>query len=430
MTTSEFEEDVNDGEDRDERGRGSADRRYTSWGVVAAGGGGGRIASEFFVDDPTPGVDDRVVLMNTHPADIRLTIEQLSERAPDIEERFREHAFVFGSRDGAGNKFQHGRECVAEDADEVVRRLSSEVAAANALLYVCTLGGGTGNGTVPYLIRLLKGELDEGAYSGWMDGLNHVALAVWPYASESEHRQYNAVCGLSRLMLTPDRAQNADMVLLASNEHLGEASGDDVDRGVVNRKLSEAVSLMIAAGRRTDEVIDVEDYVSQPSDIGCFHFTFGLERGLSSAIGPKWLFEQAAESTYAPMDPATCRAVFGVIRAPREEVESRELTAATATRALDEWKREHDVSATGDATVVPAETDSRDALLLLGGFDLDELLANSWDQFESYRSQLAANQLLDSDNDATVEEVDTLAENLELYRRINSSTDRGDGGEP
>jgi cell division GTPase FtsZ len=436
MTTNE-RTDVVEPEDRqsddateraDSDAESGPESRYTSWGVVAAGGGGGRIASQFLIGDPTPGIGDRIVVMNTHPTDIRRTIEQLSDRVPDIEERFREHAFVFGSRDGAGNKFQHGRECVVEDADEIVRRLSDGIATANALLYVSTLGGGTGNGTVPYLVRQLNGEFSDEQYRGWMDGLNHVTLAVWPFAAESEHRQYNAVCGLSRLLLTPDREQNADMVLLASNEHLGSDGGQD--RDVVNSKLPDAVELMIAAGRRADEVVDVEDYVSQPSDINCFHFSFGLAKEKSPSIGPRWLFEQAAESTYVPMDVETCRAVFGVIRAPREDVESRKLTGAAATNALNEWKREHGISATGDATVIPAETDTRDALLLLGGFDLDRLLSGSMEAFQSYKSQLAGNQLLggSDEKNTTLDEIERLEENLEVYRRINSSTsDLGEG---
>jgi cell division GTPase FtsZ len=404
--------------------------RYTRWGVVAAGGGGGRIASEFLFADDMPGVEDRVVIMNTHPSDIRRAIEQFDDRARNVEETLQSHAFTFGSRDGAGNKFQHGRECAEEDVDVIVRQLSNSVAASNALLYVSTLGGGTGNGSIPYLIRQLSGDLDDDLRQGWMDGVKHLSMAVWPFASESPHRQFNAVCGLSRHLLTPQGTQNADMTILVSNEHLNRSiegyddSEENQNRERVNRMIPAAVNLMTAAGREADEVIDVEDYVSQPSDLGVFNFTFALtEDNPSPAIGPRTLFELASEQTYVPLDIETCRAVFGVIRAPREEVDDRTLTAASATAALDDWRRDMGIDSTGDATVIPRRDgkQTRDALLLLGGFDLDQLLAGSLDDYEAYKERIQAAQMLQSGNDETIEEVERLERNLRLYRKQNSS---------
>jgi hypothetical protein len=272
-------------------------------------------------------------------------------------------------------------------------------------------------------------------------------------------------------MMRPSGVQNADMTLLVSNEHLSRAdSGDEADRirdeggavadadgarprgrrgrngggsgdggspnpaavdtergsltgrDRVNRLVPPAVELMTAAGRDGDEIIDVEDYVSQPSDLGVFHFTFGLATDMHHTLGPEPLFDNASENTYAPLDLETCRAVFGVVRVPPSDLDDRSVTATSATAGLDAWRDLHGIDATGDATVVPRHDgkNTRDALLLLGGFDLDPLLDDRLDAYESHKRKIEERQTFQADSEIDVD-FDAIEMNLRRYCRQNNS---------
>jgi len=53
---------------------------FTRWSVIASGEGGGRIASQFFDRTENPGIDDRILVMNTNRADLRNTIDRLKAK--------------------------------------------------------------------------------------------------------------------------------------------------------------------------------------------------------------------------------------------------------------------------------------------------------------------------------------------------------------
>nr|WP_284063600.1 hypothetical protein [Halobaculum sp. SYNS20] len=357
--------------------------------------------------------------MNTNRADILNTIERAS--LDDTSE----YTTVFGSKRGVGNNFIAGEECAREDIDLITGDIQERMTGADAFMHMTTLGGGTGNGSIPYLIEQLSGGSEASNLRPWMDSVVHVALAAWPYYDEPAQRQFNAVMGLSRLLMRRDGQQNADMVLLASNSHL-DGDGTQGSYDAVNDRIVTAIDLFISAGREARGVIDVEDYVAQPSNIGAYHFTPAVATGLNGRmLEYELMFDRAAEQTFVPMDVTTSRAAYAVVRAPEQLIESGDITETGIQSAFGEWKRDNDIGgAVGMTTLTPKQTRGNDVdvLVLLGGFDLNPLLDHSRDAFETHKQNVeAARQLGNTPEDAISEaHVADLSENLERYVSINA----------
>ncbi|QZX99089.1 hypothetical protein [Halobaculum rubrum] len=392
---------------------------FTRWGVISSGEGGGRIAAELLAREDNPGIDDRIALLNTNRADILNTIERAS-----LEDTS-EYTTVFGSKRGVGNNFIAGEQCAREDIDLIVGDIQERMTGADAFMHMTTLGGGTGNGSIPYLIEQLSGGADASNLRPWMDSVVHVALAAWPYYDEPAQRQFNAVMGLSRLLMKRNGEQNADMVLLASNSHLND-DGTQGSYDAVNDRIVAAIDLFISAGREARGVIDVEDYVAQPSNIGAYHFTPAVATGLNGRmLEYELMFDRAAEQTFVPMDVTTSRAAYAVVRAPEQLIESGDITETGVQSAFGEWKRDNDIGgAVGMTTLTPKQTRGNDVdvLVLLGGFDLNPLLDHSRDAFETHKQNVEAARQLGNAPDDSISEahVADLSENLERYVSINA----------
>lgn len=394
---------------------------YTRWGIVASGEGGNRVAAELLSREDNPGIGKRITLLNTNRADVRNTIESAAIAGePD------EHIRIFGSKRGVGNDFLAGEAQARQYIDQIAGQIDSSMLDADALLYLSTLGGGTGNGSVPYVIRQFSGnggDLDVADFGPWARDGKHLALAIWPYYHEPDQRQFNAVCGLSRLLMTEDQSQNADMTLLVSNSHLDSDAARGGSYDVVNRRIVEATDLMIGAGRETQGVIDVEDYVAQPSSINVYHFTPAVATGLNGQM-LEWelLFDKAADNAYVPMDPSTSEAAFAVVRAPERMVERGEVSETAMQRAFSDWKRDNGIGGVGYTTLIP--TDRRgnevDVLLLLGGFDLNPLVDHAREGFERHKENLERSRQLGGDDGPDLKRIDTFEQNLETYVELHA----------
>jgi len=336
------------------------------------------------------------------------------------------HALEFGSQQGAGNFFPNGEACAREDLDRIVKRIT-EFGTTDAFMHVATLGGGTGNGSIPYVVDQFKDGLrdldDDNAAEEWMDSVIHAAFGVWPYYYEQPQRHFNAVCGLSRLLRTDDDEQNADMVLLASNSHL-----DDDENGAagqydsINEAIITAVDLMIGAGRETRSVIDIKDYVTIPSQMDAYHFTPAVATDLNGSIYElEYMLDQAAEGAFVPMDVETTAAAYAIVRAPERMIDEGEITEPEVYEAFREWTGKNDINVAGQASLTPkrGRGSDVDVLLLLGGFDLNPLLDHSWDDFEMLSESLAG-QSRGGGADLTSAQLDRIVDNLESYVERNA----------
>ncbi|MFB6196657.1 MAG: hypothetical protein ABEI52_00090, partial [Halobacteriaceae archaeon] len=185
------------------------------------------------------------------------------------------------------------------------------------------------------------------------------------------------------------------------------------------------IDLMIGAGRETRGVIDVQDYVSIPSQIGAYHFTPGVVTEMDgNMFDLEFIFEKAAKNTFVPLDVGTSRVAFAIVKAPERMVRDGELTEPEVNSAFRDWKDNHGIEdAAGMATLKPAARAGSDVdvLLLLGGFDLDPLLEHSWDRYEEYRDSLFA---AGTNGDARLTESDLQAieQNLESHKDLNSDS--------
>lgn len=405
---------------------------YTRWAVLAAGEGGGRIASNLFGRSENPGIDERILVMNTNRADIRNTIERLdAETNIDTDDIELNHTVTFGDLDGVGNYFPGGEACAEMDLDRIVNQLgAAEVEQADAFLYVTTLGGGTGNGSVPFLINSLKTNPPSGA----LDDTAHIALAAWPYYHEGGQRHFNAVCGLSRLLQWYDGSQNADMVVLIANSHIADEldvdgiDGSSGDRfAAVNDMAIRAMDLMIGAGRETRGVVDVSDYVTWPSRLNSYHFTPGIALEQPSVFDLDLLFDKAADNTFVPADPTSSQVVYGIVRAPEHLIDEGQYSESKLDAALNGWLESNGydeiVHRMTSLTPVDRRDDTLDVLLMFGGFDLDPLLSESRDAFEAIMEQ-ATERGIQADVDTQGDEFSTdrfrtIRRNLEDYLSEN-----------
>ena len=402
---------------------------FTRWSVIASGEGGGRIASQFFDRAENPGIDDRVLVMNTNRADLRNTIDRMRGTLQDErgeEETMESHALEFGSQQGAGNFFPNGEACAREDLDRIVSRIK-DFGTSDAFMHVATLGGGTGNGSIPYTIEQFKTGLadleDAGATEEWMASVIHTAFGVWPYYYEQPQRHFNAVCGLSRLLRTADDTQNADMVLLASNSQLDdEENGNGRHYDSINDAIITAIDLMIGAGRETRSVIDVKDYVTIPSQMDAYHFTPAVATDMNGQVYElEYMLDQAAENTYVPMDVGTTTAAYAIVRAPESMIDDGEISEPEVYGAFRDWTTKHDINVAGQASLTPkrGRGNDVDVLLLLGGFDLNPLLDHSWDEFEMLGDSLAGTGG-GTGGELTKAQLDRIVDNLEAYVERNA----------
>ena len=412
---------------------GPAGRRdATQWGIVASGEGGGRIASQLFTRTDNPGIDDRIVLINTNDTDIQESLDRVdAQLAMDRETISREHVALFGPSSGAGNDFFDGEQYAEEGFDEIFRPINN-TAQSEALLYTVALGGGTGNGSTPYVIDQLGQAPEAGAVAEldreatWLSEIPQFVIAAWPFRCEGVQRYFNAVCGLSRLLMTEDGGPNADMTILASNARLRQLAreNNDADRvrgsisdeDLVNRRIITALDLFISAGRLADDTIDVKDYARQPQTRGAYHGTFGTELDKPVGLDLDVAIENAANNTFVPLDPSTAEAVYVVVRAPEQQVADGKIDTGEVRAAVADWKLDHGLDrAVGMQTLskAPGGGNTFDVLVFFAGFDLTPLMeqSRSWDRFEGERDNRRENRSRER-----VSRVERLESNLREYR--------------
>jgi hypothetical protein len=403
---------------------------YTRWGIVASGEGGGRIASQFFDRTDNPGIDDRVVIMNTNRADLRNTIDRIKGNVSqanddDVAEKY---TLAFGEQQGAGNFFPNGEACARNDIDGIVDKIT-EFGIADAFMYLATLGGGTGNGSIPYIVEQIQSDfagIDQSIdATEWIGSTIHTTFSVWPHYYEQPQRHFNAVSGLSRLLRTSDGDQNADLVLLAANSHIeDDENGHQEQYGKINQAVIDAIDLMIGAGRETRSVIDVKDYVTIPSQMDAYHFTPAVATDLNGDVYElEFMLDQAADNAYVPMDIESTTVAYLIVRAPEGMIEDDDISEPDVYNAFREWTDDHNIDAAGQASLTPKRgrgTDV-DVMLLLGGFDLNPLLDHSWDQFETWGENLTGNGGGRGGEDLSKNELDKITRNLNNYVEKNAN---------
>ena len=410
---------------------------YTKWSVIASGEGAGRIAALYFASMQNEAIGDRILLLNSARADLNKILDDIenylgNDEKEKIESIRRERVQLFGRQStGTGNFWKVGENEARIDFDEVIRRKIDALGltSGDAMFDIMTLGGGTGNGSVPYIINQMK---TGGVRTS--SGHKHFALAVWPDIIEADHRHFNAICGLSRLLrYGEDNKQNADMLLLVDNTTLG-AKVENYDTEVdyyfeINRLIVKAIDLIMAPGRQnTNRVIDVNDYIVFPSHIGVYHTTPCLSLlndvdliSLESAL------DDAIENPFFPMDPSTSTMIWLIVRVPEKHFNKGQFEQRTLDNIFKEWVEKNMIGKLRYSTVVFTEEDIEtfDVLVLLGGFKLDKLIPESFDKYMQFKELLELNAVdgkisLEQFGDSvslTVKELNKIESNVRNYMK-------------
>jgi cell division GTPase FtsZ len=141
---------------------------------------------------------------------------------------------------GVGGDNELGAEVMQEDAIEVMDGLDGKITAeAEAIFVVAGLGGGTGSGGAPVLVRELKRVYDVPVY----------ALGILPGRGEGSMYQANAGRSLKTIV------READSTILVDNDAWHDA-GESVEAAfdTINRNIAQRIGLLFASGEDVDGV--------------------------------------------------------------------------------------------------------------------------------------------------------------------------------
>jgi len=408
---------------------------YTKWSLIASGEGAGRIAALYFASMRNEAISDRILLLNSARADLKKVLDEIAEHlggkeAKVLETIRRERVQLFGRQStGTGNFWKVGENEARIDFDEIIRRRieSLGLTSGDAMFDIMTLGGGTGNGSIPYIIDQMKHGAGRTA-----SGHKHFALCVWPDLIEADHRHFNAICGLSRLLkYGEDSHQNADMVMLVDNTTLGRkielAGGESNYYYEINKMIAQAIDMMMAPGRKnTNRVIDVNDYIVFPSHIGVYHTTPCMSLGNDvDLISIESALDDAIENAFFPMDPSTATVVWLIVRVPKRYFNTGQFEQRTLDHRFKGWVEENIIGKLRYSTVtfVEVDIDTFDVLLLLGGFKLEKLVPESFEKYLMFKELLELNakngeiSLAQFGDDVTLstDELNRIEQNLRDY---------------
>ena len=139
---------------------------------------------------------------------------------------------------GAGSKPDKGREA-AELAEADIREA---IAGSHMLFITAGMGGGTGTGAAPVIVRVAK-EM----------GILTVGVITKPFDFEGPKRMANADAGLAEL------EQNVDSLIVVLNEKLQEVLGDDITQ---EEAFAHANDVLKNAVGGIAEIINVPGHVN------------------------------------------------------------------------------------------------------------------------------------------------------------------------
>jgi len=398
----------------------------TRWGIIASGQGANRIAFLYYAKYRNPAIEDRVLLLNTTPADLRpeAPLEQIFASEPELRKEFerirRRRVCIFGrAPSGAGNNWVLGEREAMDDYDSIRRYIADlRLRSSDVLLGITTLGGGTGNGSLPYIIHRVRRNPGQG-----LERVNNfLALGILPYDFEGPQRHFNAICGLARL-LRYEGEQNAALVILVDNSQvervLGIRRGQRAERyHRINQEIIRTIHLLIAPSSRWSRAtIDIADYYQLPSNIGTVHFTPCLSLGNDpEVLSLEAMLESASGNAMAPVERGTGTMAYIVVAAPEERVTGGEITQEDLEDVAREWASRH-LAGEGvlryTSLVAEPGRSTVDVLILLGGFSLRGIMEKSLEKYRRFRDSLGGGGDLGSRID--LERVARLEEDLRRY---------------
>jgi cell division GTPase FtsZ len=258
---------------------------------------------------------------------------------------------------GVGGDNELGAEVMQEDAVEVLDALASKVNAdAEALFVVAGLGGGTGSGGAPVLVRELSRVYDVPVY----------AIGILPGRDEGAMYQVNAGRSLKTLV------READATILLDND-AWRSSGESVEGGyaAINASMAKRVGLVLAAGESVEgvaeSVVDTSEVINT------------LRAGGMSAVGfaSAPAAEDAEENVTTVMSTVRSAVMTGMSLPNATEADAALVAIAgdpdrisrKGAEKARKWLQEETGSMQVRGGDFPLDSDRVAALVLLGGVE-------------------------------------------------------------
>ncbi len=410
----------------------------TKWSIIASGEGADRIALQYHTGFHNMAIEDRVLLLNTaaadvHPEKIFDYLIKKDVKFLEISEKIkRERICIFGSAPGAGNVWKVGEMQAREDFDTIRRYISNlKIIEGDVILTINTLGGGTGNGSTPYLINELK--YGKALIAGHKN--KFFSVGVLPFDVEPPQRHFNAICGMTRLLKYPtdgkDWKQNTDLLILVNNSQIenkiasdsyspDKILSDEERYYLVNKSIIDAIDIMIAPGGKTSKTtVDVADYHQIPSNLGVYHFTPCIATGLDpEIIDVETAIDFAVKNPMVPLDIKTATMAYFIMRVPKKYIGKR-FSQEELERITKDWAVNNMCGSTGGiaryaSLTYTTEQENFDILVLLGGFSLKEVIRTSLHKYEIFSKGLEDKDIA-GENALTTEDALTIEEKIKNY---------------
>lgn len=401
----------------------------TKWSIIASGEGADRIALQYHTGFHNEAIKDRVLLLNTAAADVHpeRIFDYLIKRDVkfmEISEKIKkERICIFGSLSGAGNVWKVGEKQAIDDFDIIRRYFTNlRIIEGDVILTINTLGGGTGNGSMPYLIYELK--YGKTLVAGHKN--RFFSLGVIPYDYEPPQRHFNTICGITRLLkYGKDMKQNTDLLILVSNSQIEKTidiqeSSDEEKYYKINKAIINVVDIMTAPGGKTAKTtVDVADYHQIPKSLGVYHFTPCIATNLDpEIIDIKTAIDFAVSNPMVPLDVKTATMAYFIVRVPKKYIgvkfSQEELEAVTK-----EWSSKNMCGSTGGVARYASLTysdklENYDVLVLLGGFSLKEVIKTSLHKYRIFADGLKDKEV-EKEVEMTTEDANIIEENMKKY---------------
>ncbi|WP_435317487.1 tubulin/FtsZ family protein [Haloarchaeobius sp. TZWSO28] len=258
---------------------------------------------------------------------------------------------------GVGGDNELGAQVMQDDAIEVMDSLDGKITAqAEAIFVIAGLGGGTGSGGAPVLVRELQRVYDLPIY----------ALGVLPGRGEGSMYQANAGRSLKTVV------READSTILVDNDAWHDA-GESIEGAFdsINQNIAQRIGLLFASGEAVEgvgeSVVDTSEVINtlREGGIACM--------GYASAISG-----ETAEDNINAVTSVTRSALFtGTSLPDAVTADSALLVVAGRPEAIPrkgvERARRWVEDQTGSMQVrggdFPLDSDRIAALVLLGGVE-------------------------------------------------------------
>ncbi|KKF39098.1 cell division protein [Halorubrum saccharovorum] len=258
---------------------------------------------------------------------------------------------------GVGGDNELGAEVMEEDSIEVLDALAPKVNAdAEALFVVAGLGGGTGSGGAPVLVRELSRVYDVPVY----------AIGILPGRDEGAMYQVNAGRSLKTLV------READATILLDND-AWRSSGESVEGGyaAINASMAKRIGLLLAAGESVEGV--AESVVDTSEVINTLRAGGMAAVGFASAPAA----EDAEENVTTVMSAVRSAVMTGMSLPNATEADAALVAIAgdpdrisrKGAEKARKWLQEETGSMQVRGGDFPLDSDRVAALVLLGGVE-------------------------------------------------------------